>query len=80
MSNAFFRVPTPINEPVKGYAPGSRERTELKQALADLNGQPVDIAMHIGGQAVRTGRTLPITPPHDTSACWVIFTRAMPAT
>ena len=65
MSNAFFRVPTPINEPVKGYAPGSRERTELKQALADLNGQPVDIAMHIGGQAVRTGRTLPITPPHD---------------
>lgn len=65
MSNAFFRVPTPLNEPVKGYAPGSKERAELKQALADLKGQQVDIPMYIGGQEVRTGRTLPITPPHD---------------
>ncbi|MVN74725.1 L-glutamate gamma-semialdehyde dehydrogenase [Hymenobacter sp. HMF4947] len=65
MSNAFFRVPTPLNEPVKGYAPGSKERAELQQALAELNGQQRDIPMHIGGQEVRTGRTLPITPPHD---------------
>ena len=65
MSNAFFRVPTPVNEPVKGYAPGSRERAELKQALADLKSQQRDLPMHIGGQEVRTGRTVRITPPHD---------------
>lgn len=65
MSNAFFRVPTPINEPVRGYAPGSKERAELKQALADLNAQQADIPMHIGGQKVRTGRTITISPPHD---------------
>ena len=65
MSNAFFRVPHPLNEPVKGYAPGSKERAELKQALADLKGQQRDIPMYIGGQEVRTGRTRPISPPHD---------------
>src|SRR6266550_1932767 len=32
------KIPTPVNEPVFAYAPGSRERGELKQALkaADL--------------------------------------------
>ncbi|MGI4871919.1 MAG: L-glutamate gamma-semialdehyde dehydrogenase [Janthinobacterium lividum] len=65
MSNAFFRVPTPINEPVKGYAPGSKERAELKKALADLKSQQRDIPMYIGGQEVRTGRTIAINPPHD---------------
>ena len=65
MSNAFFRVPQPVNEPVKGYAPHSPERAELKQALADLQKQPLDIAMRIGGQTIATGRTVPVVPPHD---------------
>ncbi len=65
MSNAFFRVPVATNEPVKGYAPGSPERAELQQALADLKSQQIDIPMYIGDQQVRTARTLPIHPPHD---------------
>lgn len=65
MSNAFFRVPTPVNEPVKGYAPGSKERAELKQVLAELKSQQRDIPMYIGGQEVRTGKTISITPPHN---------------
>ncbi|UOQ54736.1 L-glutamate gamma-semialdehyde dehydrogenase [Hymenobacter cellulosivorans] len=65
MANGFFNVPTPINEPVKGYAPGSKERAELQQALKDLKKQQVDIPMHIGGQEIRTGNTQKITPPHD---------------
>ncbi|UOQ73994.1 L-glutamate gamma-semialdehyde dehydrogenase [Hymenobacter cellulosilyticus] len=65
MANGFFNVPTPINEPVKGYAPGSKERAELQQALKDLKKQQVDIPMHIGGQEVRTGNTQRISPPHD---------------
>jgi len=65
MSNAFFRVPTPLNEPVKGYAPGSKERAELVQELKRIKQVERDIPMHIGGQEVRTGRTLPIAPPHD---------------
>jgi 1-pyrroline-5-carboxylate dehydrogenase len=65
MSNAFFKVPTPLNEPVKGYAPGSPEKAALLLELKRLKQAECDIPMHIGGQEVRTGRTLPITPPHD---------------
>ena len=65
MSNAFFRVPTPVNEPVKGYAPSAPERIELVKELKRIKQVERDIPMHIGGQEVRTGRTLPLAPPHD---------------
>ncbi|MGY2134174.1 L-glutamate gamma-semialdehyde dehydrogenase [Hymenobacter sp. HD11105] len=65
MANGFFNVPLPINEPVKGYAPGSKERAELQQALKELKQQQVDIPMYIGGQEVRSGNTKTISPPHD---------------
>ncbi|MBC6988067.1 L-glutamate gamma-semialdehyde dehydrogenase [Hymenobacter sp. BT491] len=65
MSNGFFNVPTPINEPVKSYAPGSKERDELQQMLRELKQQQVDVPMYIGGQKVRTGNTQTISPPHD---------------
>ncbi len=65
MSNAFFRVPTPVNEPVKGYSPGAPERIELVKELKRIKQVERDIPMHIGGREVRTGRTLPLAPPHD---------------
>ncbi|GAA4371706.1 L-glutamate gamma-semialdehyde dehydrogenase [Hymenobacter koreensis] len=65
MANGFFNVPAPKNEPVKGYAPGSPERAELKAMLKTLKNQERDIPMYIGGQEVRTGNTQRIAPPHD---------------
>ncbi|SDY50894.1 L-glutamate gamma-semialdehyde dehydrogenase [Hymenobacter psychrophilus] len=65
MANAFFNVPLPINEPVKGYAPDSPERIELLKTLKELKQQERDIPMHIGGQEVRTGNTVRMSPPHD---------------
>jgi len=65
MANGFFNVPVPINEPVKSYAPGSKEKRELQQQLAHLRGLELDIPMYIGGQEVRTGKTQRISPPHD---------------
>ncbi|MBA9078916.1 L-glutamate gamma-semialdehyde dehydrogenase [Rufibacter quisquiliarum] len=65
MANAFFNVPIPVNEPVKGYAPGSKERAELQQAYNALREQQLDIPMYIGGQEVRTENKQPFTPPHD---------------
>ncbi|MGI4883748.1 MAG: L-glutamate gamma-semialdehyde dehydrogenase [Janthinobacterium lividum] len=65
MANGFFNVPLPLNEPVKGYAPNSPERLELLKVLKELKQQERDIPMHIGGQEVRTGRRLPLSPPHD---------------
>ena len=33
MSTGTFRVPPPVNEPVRAYAPGSAERASLQKQL-----------------------------------------------
>jgi 1-pyrroline-5-carboxylate dehydrogenase len=63
--NGFFKVPVPVNDPVLNYAPGSKERAELKAALAEARSKELDIPMYIGGEEVRTGNTVRIAPPHD---------------
>lgn len=65
MLKGFFNVPTPQNEPVKGYAPGSPERKELQNMLKTLRSQVIDVPMYIGGEEVRTGHKKPMSPPHD---------------
>lgn len=65
MSFGIFNVPTPVNEPVKEYRPGSPEREALKQALHGFRTQQADIPMYIGGREVRTNRKLRLSPPHD---------------
>ena len=65
MSNAFFKVPTPKNEPVLSYAPGSKERQLLKKALEESRSQELDIPMYIGSEEVRTGKKGRLSPPHD---------------
>lgn len=65
MQKAFFKVPTPQNEPILSYAPGSPERAAAKEALQELSEQVIDIPMNIGGKEVRTDNKLPISPPHD---------------
>jgi 1-pyrroline-5-carboxylate dehydrogenase len=63
--NGFFNVPAPINEPVLNYAPGSKERAELKAALADARSKELDVPMYIGSEEVRTGNKVRMSPPHD---------------
>lgn len=65
MANGFFNVPTPENEPVLNYAPGSKERAALKKALEDARAQELDIPMFIGGEEVRTENKKRLTPPYD---------------
>lgn len=65
MSKGFFKVPYPVNEPIKSYAPGTAERQLLQQALRDARAKQVDIPMYIGGEEVRTQRTAQLKPPHD---------------
>ncbi|HEY2946370.1 MAG TPA: L-glutamate gamma-semialdehyde dehydrogenase, partial [Vicinamibacteria bacterium] len=59
------RVPAPVNEPVKTYAPGSPERAELKARLKSMAGERIEIPLRIGGQDVRSGTTAPAVMPHD---------------
>lgn len=65
MANAFYKVPTPKNEPILSYAPGTKERTLLKKELERARAEKADIPMYIGGEEVRTGKTISISPPHD---------------
>jgi 1-pyrroline-5-carboxylate dehydrogenase len=58
------KIPIPVNEPVLAYAPGSRERGELKQALKDLSGRQIEIPVVIGGKEIRTGKTVDVVMPH----------------
>ena len=59
------RPPAPINEPVLGYAPGSRERAELKARLEDMKSEVVEIPLVIDGEDVLTGNMSEVYMPHD---------------
>ena len=67
MNLGTFVYPTPQNEPVLSYAPGSQERKDLKNTLKELKKEQADIPMYIGGKEVFTGNKLEIRPPHETS-------------
>ena len=65
MSTGFFKVPTPKNEPVFSYAPGTKERALLKKALEEARSKELDIPMYIGADEVRSGNKKKLSPPHD---------------
>ncbi len=66
MSNALYKVPTAVNEPVRNYAPGSAEREELISKYKEMyNQDPIDVPMYIGGKEVRTNNKKAMSPPHD---------------
>ncbi|MBO9617364.1 MAG: L-glutamate gamma-semialdehyde dehydrogenase [Dyadobacter sp.] len=65
MSIGIFNVPALKNEPVKSYAPGSPERSELKKALAAARGKVIDIPQYIGSEEVYSQNKKAISPPHD---------------
>lgn len=67
MQFGTFSYPMPVNEPVLTYAPGTPERKRLKEVLAELKGQTLDVPMYIGGEEVRTGKKVAMHPPHETS-------------
>ncbi|MSR47654.1 MAG: L-glutamate gamma-semialdehyde dehydrogenase [Planctomycetes bacterium] len=65
MRHGIFTPPTPVNEPIKSYAPNSPERAQLKAKLEELRGQVIEIPLVIGGKEVRTGKTAKCVEPHD---------------
>jgi 1-pyrroline-5-carboxylate dehydrogenase len=65
LNNAILKVPTPVNEPVYSYAPGTPERDLLKAAIDEISSKKVEIPLIIGGKEVRTGKMGKIVMPHD---------------
>ncbi len=64
MSLAISKVPVPVNEPVKDYAPGTPERTSLKAKLAELSTSKIEMPLVIDGKDVRTGTLGHSVMPH----------------
>lgn len=66
MSNAFFTPPKAINEPVKSYASGSKERATLLAEYHRLYHQePIDVPLYIGKESLRTSDKKRMSPPHE---------------
>jgi 1-pyrroline-5-carboxylate dehydrogenase len=65
MNTGYFSYPLPVNEPVLNYAPGSAEKKHLKEVLALLKKETLDVPMYIGGKEVRTNKKVAMHPPHE---------------
>lgn len=63
--DAVTVVPTPVNEPVHTFAPGSPERARLLGKLADISGTTLDIPLVIDGKhRPGIGERREIVAPH----------------
>jgi 1-pyrroline-5-carboxylate dehydrogenase len=65
--NGAPNIPSPRNEPVLNYAPGSPERAALKAELKAMGASVTDIPAVINGQDVRGGKTVKVVAPHRHS-------------
>jgi 1-pyrroline-5-carboxylate dehydrogenase len=65
MNNAFFKVPSPINEPVLNYAAGSPEKIAVKKAIAEARSKVIEVPMYIGSELIHTDNKIKLSPPHD---------------
>ena len=76
--NGNRRVPMPVNEPIKSYAPGSPERAELKARLQSMSNERADIPLIIGGEEVHTGELAQAVMPHNHRHILADWHRANP--
>ncbi|MDZ4823811.1 MAG: L-glutamate gamma-semialdehyde dehydrogenase [Flavobacteriales bacterium] len=66
MPKGIYNVPLPVNDPIRGYVPGSKEREELLATYRSMYNQPpVDVPMYIGNEEVRTNDKRPLASPHE---------------
>jgi 1-pyrroline-5-carboxylate dehydrogenase len=64
--DAITSVPVPVNEPVRGYAPGSAERESLRRRIAELAQDKAALTMTIGGtRRMAGGDPFRVVAPHD---------------
>jgi 1-pyrroline-5-carboxylate dehydrogenase len=65
MTKGFFKIPTPVNEPVKSYVPKSPERIELTAMLDKMKAEIIDVPMYINNKEIHEGEKIKITSPHN---------------
>lgn len=65
MSFAISQVPTPKNEPVRSYAPGSNEVKSLISTYKKMWKEKVEIPMVVNGKEVKTDEKVTLHSPQD---------------
>jgi 1-pyrroline-5-carboxylate dehydrogenase len=66
--DALTRVPAPLNEPVKDYAPGSPERTSLEERLGEMWTESIELPTWIGGERrLGGGQQIDVVAPFEHS-------------
>ena len=65
MSKGFYNIPIAVNEPVREYIPGSKEREELLSEYKKMYNKKIDIPMYIGDKKVFTNDKRNLSPPHE---------------
>ncbi|MBW3564771.1 MAG: L-glutamate gamma-semialdehyde dehydrogenase [Acidobacteria bacterium] len=63
--NGIVNIPTPVNEPVREYAPGSAERASLEKKLEEMMSEKIEIPIIIGGEEIRNGNLDQTVCPFD---------------
>ncbi len=76
MSNAYFKLPEPANEPVYSYASGTPERKALKDKLEELQSKEIEVPLIIGGKEIYTGKTGEMRAPHNHKLKLGVFHKA----
>jgi 1-pyrroline-5-carboxylate dehydrogenase len=76
--NGSRRVPPPVNDPIRSYAPGTPDRASLKARLASMAAETVDIPVVAGGRPFREGPSSPVMTPHDHHHRLGVFHHASP--
>jgi len=64
-AEGIFCPPTPINEPVASYAPGSPERASIQKRLAELESSVTPLKSFIAGKHIATDSHVDVVMPCD---------------
>jgi 1-pyrroline-5-carboxylate dehydrogenase len=65
MSKGVFTIPNPVNEPIKGYAPGSPEKESLLKTYNELKNTQVTVPMYIGAEEIIGSEKKEMVMPHN---------------
>ncbi len=78
MSNAYFKIEKPENEPTLTYRKDSPEKKEVKEKLKELKKEVTEIPLIIGGEEIRTGNMEKRTSPEDHNLLLAKYHQAGP--
>ncbi len=65
MPKGIYRIPTPINEPVKPYAPSQAETNKLIDTYRQMYNSHLEVPLYIGSERIKTENKISLRPPHE---------------